>query len=130
MTDKSESPFGEVIHSYSRAQAIEDGVLVDVTETAKEAGFKYPVVLTRAVWDAYVTVPPKVRLQDERGRLWDIVSMLRFGMRLKPDSGPSLLFKVYVRNTNGAPKPVILKAICGPGDTPEPVITVMLTTED
>src|SRR6185437_8267129 len=48
-------PFGEVIYSYTRAQAIADGVLVDVSETAKEAGFKYPVALTRMVFDAYVT---------------------------------------------------------------------------
>src|SRR4051812_27741843 len=40
--------FGEVIFAYTRKQAIEDGVLVDVTETAKEAGFKIPVALTRA----------------------------------------------------------------------------------
>ena len=38
--------FGPVIYAYTRAQAIEDGVLADVTETAKEAGFKLPV----AVW--------------------------------------------------------------------------------
>lgn len=30
----------DIISTYSRAQAIEDGVLVDVTETAKEAGIK------------------------------------------------------------------------------------------
>jgi len=36
-----------VIYSYTRAQAIEDGMFVDVTETAKEAGFKYPVAITR-----------------------------------------------------------------------------------
>lgn len=29
--------FGEVIHSYTRAQAIADGVLVDISETAREA---------------------------------------------------------------------------------------------
>ncbi|MGD9819896.1 MAG: DUF6573 family protein, partial [Desulfomonilaceae bacterium] len=29
-----------VIYSYTRAQAIEDGVLVDVTEQAKATGFK------------------------------------------------------------------------------------------
>lgn len=43
--------FGEVIHSYTRAQAIEDGYLVDVTETAREAGFVWPVAMTRAVWE-------------------------------------------------------------------------------
>lgn len=31
--------FGEVISTYTREQALEDGVLIDVTEQAKEAGF-------------------------------------------------------------------------------------------
>ena len=35
-----------VIYSYTRAQAIEDGVLVDVTEQAKATGFKLPTVVT------------------------------------------------------------------------------------
>src|ERR1019366_7436165 len=38
--------FGDVIYSYTRKQAIEDGVLVDITEMAKEAGIKYPVAIT------------------------------------------------------------------------------------
>src|SRR3990167_8878546 len=41
-----------IISSYSRAQAIEDGVLVDVTEYAKADGFKWPTCLTRGLYDA------------------------------------------------------------------------------
>ena len=33
--------FGEVIFAYTRRQAIEDGVLVDVTKEAKEAGYVF-----------------------------------------------------------------------------------------
>jgi type I site-specific restriction endonuclease len=40
--------FGEPIHSYTRADAFADGYLVDVTDTAREAGFRFPVALTRA----------------------------------------------------------------------------------
>ena len=36
----------DVIHRYTRAQAIEDGTLVDVTETAREAGWRFPVATT------------------------------------------------------------------------------------
>ena len=32
--------FGDVIYSYTRAQALADGVLVDVSERAKRAGIK------------------------------------------------------------------------------------------
>jgi hypothetical protein len=35
-----------LIHAYSRSQAIEDGVLIDATATAREAGIRYPVALT------------------------------------------------------------------------------------
>ena len=74
-TNQNESPFGAVIYSYTRAQAVADGVQVEVTKTAQEAGIKFPVFLTRAVFDNYVAVPEGVTGQDEAGRLWDIVWM-------------------------------------------------------
>ncbi|PXV79112.1 DUF6573 family protein [Nitrosomonas eutropha] len=40
----------DVIHTHTRAQLIEDGDLIDVSETAREAGFMVPVAITRAVW--------------------------------------------------------------------------------
>ena len=56
MPDK---PFDEVelISSYSRAEAIADGQLIDVTELAREAGLRYPTALTAAVWAGCVEVP-------------------------------------------------------------------------
>lgn len=46
-----EDLLGPVIYSYTRAEAIADHVLIDVSETAWEAGFKWPVALTHAVWE-------------------------------------------------------------------------------
>ena len=45
------APFGPAISTYTRAQAIEDGILVDVSDTACEAGFTIPVAVTRTVWN-------------------------------------------------------------------------------
>jgi uncharacterized protein DUF6573 len=122
--------FGEVIYSYTRAQAIEDGVLVDVTPMAREAGFVYPVALTRAVWNRYVEVPNGVTGQDEIGRLWDIVWMCWLAAR-RHNSG-EMKFQLLVRNDDrpGEPPLVTLKAHCGPGDQAEPVVTIMLPDED
>ena len=56
----------QLIVAYSRANALDDGVLVDVSTVAGEAGFKYPTAVTRAVWDRYVAVPesaPRFRSQ-------------------------------------------------------------------
>ncbi|ADU66162.1 hypothetical protein Selin_1428 [Desulfurispirillum indicum S5] len=47
--------FGEAVYSYSRAQAIADGILVDVSETANEAGFTVPVAMTSALWEDAVS---------------------------------------------------------------------------
>jgi hypothetical protein len=122
----------DVIYAYTRAQAIEDGVLVDVSEMAREAGIKFPVAVTSAVWGKYVEVPEGVTCQDETGRLWDILWMFR--RAAAKFSGSTLLFELYVRNHNrdrlDSRDLVTLKAICGPGDTPEPVITIMLPDED
>jgi hypothetical protein len=70
---KSGSEGADLIHSYGRRQAIKDGVLIDVTTTAKEVGFCFPVAVTAALWSQYVRVPDAVEGQDEAGRLWDIL---------------------------------------------------------
>ena len=67
----------DLIHRYTRADAIRDGVLIDVSATAREAGFRWPVALTCAAWERCVAVPPGVACQDQAGRLWDVLWMLR-----------------------------------------------------
>lgn len=120
----------DLIHSYTRAQAIEDGFLVDVTSTASEAGIKYPVALTRAVWCQYVEVPAGVEGQDEAGRLWDVLFMLTVAIRRSRPGNDTLHYELYVRNDNRKPELVRLKAVCGPSDDGSPCITVMTDTED
>lgn len=119
----------EVIFAYTRAEAIADGVLIDVTGTAKEAGFKFPVALTSTVYEAFVKVPEGVTGQDETGRLWDILNMLRFGAA-KSKGESEILFQLYVRNDNRRAKLITLKSVCGPNDDASPCITVMMPDED
>lgn len=128
----NESPFGEVIFSYTRAQAVADGYQVEVTKTAQEAGIKFPVFLTRTVFEAYVSVPPNVTGQDEPGRLWDVVWMLRFAIARAHTGTDRLPLALYVRNDNRGAKLVKLIASCGPLDIddPQPAITVMMPDED
>ena len=125
-------PFGPVIYSYSRAQAVADGFQIEVTKTAQEAGIQFPVFLTRTVFDAYVAVPPGVTGQDEAGRLWDIVWMLRFAIQRSRPGTDRLPVALYVRNDNRAARLIKLVATCGPLDIddPQPAITVMMPDED
>jgi hypothetical protein len=124
--------FGDVVYSYTRAQAVADGVQVEVTKTAQEAGIRFQVFLTRTVFDAYVAVPPHVSGQDEAGRLWDVVWMLRFAIQRTKRGVERLPFALYVRNDNRAAKLVKLVAVAGPLDIddPAPAITVMMPDED
>lgn len=46
--------FSEVVSYYTRAEALIDGELVDVTPMAKEVGFKISVAVTCTVWDKYM----------------------------------------------------------------------------
>jgi hypothetical protein len=121
----------DLIHRDTRADALRDGVLIDVSAVAREAGVRWPVALTSAVWERCVAVPPGVACQDEAGRLWDLVWMLVCAIRCGV-SRPEVRFGVHVRNSNrgGTPPLVGLKAMCGPGDGGEPVITAMLPDED
>ena len=119
-----------LVHAYSRAEAIADGVLVAVAEeTSREAGIKVPVALTQAVHEAYVKVPPGVRWQDEAGRLFDILWMTRHAIQADRRGQDEVSVELYVQNDNDATRPVKLKACLGPGDSGECVMTIMMPHE-
>ena len=129
--------FGPVIHAYTRAQAIEDGTLVDVSETAKEAGFNIPVALTRAVWEDCVAWNDddnkRQTYQDESGRLWDVLYMLFFAIKSGRSNSDVKLYQLRRVPRGGRghmAREVTLKSHIGPGDDGEPVITIMLPYED
>jgi hypothetical protein len=121
--------FGEAISVYTRAQAIEDGVLVDVSTTAREAGITFPVAVTRTVFDHYITPDPRsIKFgQSVEGRLWDALWMLRNAAKR---GGGTIHYNVYFIMKERQSRLVQLKAVCGPGDDAEPVITIMLPEED
>jgi hypothetical protein len=131
----------------TRAQAIASGDLVPVAPAlGTEAGFRYPIALTRAVHDDCVrwttadtaaTGAP----QDETGRLWDVLTMAQYA---NPRAGRSdfTTFQVYrlprsitratlLRLEDGDldeaedPRPVRLLIQCAPGDDLAPVLTIM-----
>lgn len=130
--ETNNSPFGEIIYSYTRRQAIADGFQVDVSTTANEAGIRFPVFLTRTVFDAYVAVPDGVTGQDQAGRLWDIVWMTRFAILRTRPGVQRIPVALYVRNDNHRARLVKLIATCGPLDIDDlqPAITVMMPDED
>jgi hypothetical protein len=113
-----------VIYAYTREQAIEDGVLIDVTETARQL-FKIPVAVTSALW-ALIEKPTKY--QDTMGRLWDVLWMAHMAAKGLSDNQDTLYYKLSL--TDGRKKIQTLKMVCDGGDDGEPVLTIMLSDED
>lgn len=123
------SYWADVIDAYTRAEALDDGILVDAGKLAKEAGFVYPVAVTRMVWDGYIDPGTMGLGQSVDGRLWDTLQLLRHAIKAAPVGENTMRFRVtYVMGAQS--RLVELKAVCGPGDQGEPVITVMLPEED
>lgn len=133
MENPYEDLFGEVIFAYSRAQALEDGVLVDITPYASGC-FKYPVAVTSALWELLEVKPDNrfyacesylAKLAESTSR--KIATML-LSFRLatvNPVNSDSLVFPWNFDSVD-----INLRAVCGPGDNPSPVITIMLEGED
>jgi hypothetical protein len=116
--------------AYTRAAALADGVLIDVTTTANDVDIRCPVAVTAAVWSQCVQVPDGLDGEDEDGRLWDVVWMLRHAIRERKAVAGPFVFQLYLRTDDRTRRLVTLKAVCGPGDGGEPCITVMLPDED
>lgn len=133
----SQHPFEHVpvIHRYTRAQAIDDGVLVDLTEWASETGFPIPLACTAELWSKYIVPPDCTREagQSERGRAHDLLWMLHCAIKRSAASktgAEQIMFEVIFLQEPRRHETVSLRAICGPGDDAEPVLTVMLPHED
>ena len=142
--------WGEPIHSYTRAQAVADGILVDLTTATddrghrlcQQAGFKVPVAITRTAWaktvEAGGTWKPHsdgevLKLkggQSLTGRLWDVLWLLRMACS-QENNANRVHFQVLVDvHGDGHHETVKLWAHCGPGDDAKPVITIMAEGED
>ena len=140
------SPFSndEIIFAYTRADAISDGVLVELpNQIVSEAGIQVNVAVTRSVWYDYIAPVYLDELpgQSVEGRLWDLLWMFSCAAR---QSRHTSIIKFHVLfetmqetgNIEGQAgkriltEDVVLKAVCGPGDEGEPVVTIMLPWED
>ncbi len=129
--------FDPVIFAYTRAQAIEDGILVDVSETAREAGFNIPVAVTRTVWDRIIALPEGYRgFQDEAGRLWDVLWMARH-YALRASDSDRVRMSVLVRDvrkdlrdSHRPPRKHFPIVAIGAGDSGEAAITIMFPEDD
>ncbi len=118
--------FGDPIHSYTRKQAIEDGILVDVTALypSDTRMYKYPVAITSEIWSL-------IEGKNEAVWVWDICWMSINYVVSRPDDS-TVIFEVLLPVKKGSERTTTyrLTSKCHPGDDWEPVITIMLEGQD
>ena len=125
MSDNNDSVFGDVIYSYTRANAIADGVLVDLSkiETVR-THWRFPFACTDTVYSIIETAIADDG-KDLEGIMHDIGTMAKMQMRRGDMATDTLLFEVIIGRRLRS-----LKLHVGPGDTIQPVMTLMLPNED
>lgn len=126
----------DLVHAYTRAEAIADGYLVEAPEhLAREVGFTVPVAVTRSAfedciaWDKALDGP----FQEESARFFDVLYMAAFFARAQARGASQFEMEVS-RVVRGqlprGPRSARLKVTVGPGDNAEPVITIGQLDED
>lgn len=122
----------ELVYSYSRAQAIADGVLIDVTAQAREAGFKLHTVVTDNLYHRHIVPPAGLEGEGQSipGRLHDVFFVLLAAIRSSKAATDYVEIDVSFVVASGRQEKVKVVAVIGPGDEGEPVLTIMLPGDD
>lgn len=135
----------DIVFSYTTKEAVKDGFLVKVEGAIpSDAGIRFPVYITRAVYDRYVKVPEGLIEQQESGRLWDLLYMFTWEARKTksntlrykffcqlPENMKILQNEIHTEN-NPLLREITLKALITAQDIddPSPAIFIMLPHED
>lgn len=109
----------------SRQRAIEDGLLKDVSAEARDAEIPYQVAITRKAWGIYIADSNERTME---ARLSEVLAALRDSM--KDRRAKDIVWRFTVASIDGSGKKgTVFRCIRAPGDTSEPVITVVMPDE-
>ena len=133
-------PLGPIVFAYTRADAIDDGVLIDLRRegfddvlklsgVGESRGRTISVAMTetsfRATVGSIVRQRTKLEQTEVRSNLIGVLHDMRAAV--KATTGGDRVHWTSRDVRGGEAK---LWALCGPGDDAEPVITIMLEGED
>ena len=115
-----------VIYSYTRAQALANCILIDVTEIGEEVGFKPPVAITEALQNRLTpTKNEAVFGQDYDSRLWNVLWVAAFTIKLADRGTDTVTFTVVQQEVDAKSGQLQnvelrLRAVCGSGNEDKP----------
>ena len=114
----------------TREQAIQAGVLIDVTADAQKLGMSFPITITKPLWE--VGIAPDQTLSDETkaSRLRDVLMAFRLRLASQATLSPLIDFPAMLAlPPGGVPQPVPLFALIQPGEQNQAMVTLLLPNE-
>ncbi|MDH5626149.1 MAG: hypothetical protein OEY21_08580 [Nitrospira sp.] len=116
--------------SVSRQQAIQAGILIDVTTDAKKLGLTFPVTMTKPLWDVGIAPIPAMSEEDKSERVRDVLMAFRLRLAGQVSLSPLIDFPAILAMPPGAvPQPVPLFALIQPDEENRATATLLLPNE-
>ena len=114
----------------NRQQAIQAGMLIDVTEDAKQLGLTFPVTVTKPLWDIGIAPIEGLSEEDKAERLRDVLMAFRLRLAGQTTLSPLIDFPAMLAlPPGGVPQPIPLFALIQPDEQNRATATLLLPNE-
>ena len=113
-----------------RQQAIDSGLLIDVTADAEKLGLSFSVTVSRPLWEVGIAPSRELSAEDKSARLRDVLMAFRLRLATQGTSSPLVNFPAMLSIPPGAvPQPVPLFALIQPDEQNHATVTLLLPNE-
>ncbi len=120
----------QAVQSGSRDQAIEAGVLIDITPQAQDMGLPLPVGISRSLWDFGITASDQVVDREQDQRIRDLLMALRLHLCRSPLVSPVTQFPaLFSFPPDQSPQVCGVCAVVQAESADHPFLTLILPTE-
>lgn len=114
----------------NRQEAIQAGVLIDVSRDAQKLGFTFSVTVTKPLWDIGIAPGQELSDKDKAERLRDVLMAFRLRLAGQTTLSPLIDFPAMLALPPGTvPQPVPLFALIQPDEQNRAAATLLLPNE-
>lgn len=113
-----------------RQDAIQAGILIDVTATAQGLGITFPIAITKPLWNVGIAADQTLTEVERAGRLRDVLMAFRLRLSSLVTVSPLIDFPALLAlPPNTVPQPIPLFALFQPDEEHRATVTLLLPNE-